>query len=290
MLLGNDNKQKREMYNMQPKRVLVVDDEANVTLTLAAGLERLGDEYIVDTASNGDEALTKLKQTDYSLLITDYKMPGMSGIDLAETVRETSPDTQLMLMTAYGSAALRDAAEHLGVDAFIDKPFTMAQIREMVANAMAGQAEDSDPERVRRILIMEDNDNLRNLYRRALRREGYEVQTAATLQEARDILAQYDFDAFLCDIHMGEGLGTDLLSEQGDALRKGHTDHHRVCRSRILSHHRGDGGRILFRKAGCPCSPGDVGGPADGSTIIRGTQTQQAHNKHTTLMVRDTFS
>ncbi|MEE8391834.1 MAG: response regulator [Anaerolineae bacterium] len=87
--------------------------------------------------------------------------------------------------------------------------------QELVESAVGAQT------KVRRVLIMEDNDNLRNLYSRALCREGYEIQAAATLQEARDILAQCDFDVFLCDIHMGEGLvGPDLLREQGDVLKQ----------------------------------------------------------------------
>lgn len=202
---------------MQPKRVLIVDDEPNVTMVLAGGLEKLGEEYAIDTAHSGDEALAKMEQTKYALLITDYKMPGMDGLDLAQTVRAISPDTQVILMTAYGNQVLRDTAEHLGLDGYIDKPFSVTQIRELVKRAVGGVPT------ARRILVVEDNADLLRLYSKALRKSSYQVHEAATLQEARDLLTQCHFDALLCDIHMGDEQGTDLVREHGEALRESGT-------------------------------------------------------------------
>lgn len=68
------------------------------------------------------------------------------------------------------------------------------------------------------ILIMEDNADLRRLYSKLLKNSGYEVYPAATLEEARALLAQTYVDVFLCDIHMGDERGTDLLREQAAKL------------------------------------------------------------------------
>lgn len=125
--------------HLPSKRVLIVDDEPNVAVVLADGLEKLGDDYIIETANSGESALAKIRQQPYALVVTDYKMPGMNGLDLAQAIRQISPATQVILMTAYGTAGLRDSVERMEVG-YIDKPFTMEQIREIVERAV-GYAE-----------------------------------------------------------------------------------------------------------------------------------------------------
>ncbi len=70
-----------------------------------------------------------------------------------------------------------------------------------------------------RILIMEDNLDLLRLFSKALINTGYDVETATTLEAARAHLSQSRFDLLLCDIHIGERRGTDLLHEQIETLR-----------------------------------------------------------------------
>jgi two-component system response regulator (stage 0 sporulation protein F) len=202
---------------MQPKRVLVVDDEPHVTMMLVESLEKLGEDYAIETAHSGEEALARVRQATYAVLITDYKMPGMNGLDLAQMVHRLSPETRIILMTAYSSETLRHTAGQMELDGYLSKPFSITHIRDMVRSA-AG-----DPTTARSILIMEDESALLRLYTRALNRVGYTVYGAETLAEARELLARHRFDAFVCDVHVGEGRGTDLLREQGDALRKGGT-------------------------------------------------------------------
>lgn len=136
---------------MKPKRVLIVDDEPNVTAMLASSLEETIGECVIETAHSGDEALNKVQRNPYSLLITDYNMPGMTGLDLAQAVRNIAPETQVVLMTAYGTERLRDVVDTMNLDGFISKPFTIDKIREIVRQAVgvASQAheEDKDPYR-----------------------------------------------------------------------------------------------------------------------------------------------
>ena len=120
----------------ESKRVLIIDDEPSVTAMLAEGLERLGQEYAIETADCAEEALIKLQRASYALVITDYKLPGSSGLELARTIRRLSPDTQVILMTAYGSSDLQSSAADLKLDAYVEKPFSIAQIREIVRQAL----------------------------------------------------------------------------------------------------------------------------------------------------------
>jgi CheY-like chemotaxis protein/predicted regulator of Ras-like GTPase activity (Roadblock/LC7/MglB family) len=120
----------------QPKRVLIVDDDPNVVSVLSIVLEKLGENYVFDTASNGHEALAKVKQNDYALLITDYNMPEINGLDLAQAVYQISVDTQVILMTGYGTNRLRETLDRFKLAGYIDKPFTADQIRQVVKHAV----------------------------------------------------------------------------------------------------------------------------------------------------------
>lgn len=68
------------------------------------------------------------------------------------------------------------------------------------------------------IMVMEDDAHLRSVFTRALQSAGYEVHQAASVQEARVLLSQFDFDVLICDIHVGKSRGTDLLREHGEML------------------------------------------------------------------------
>lgn len=105
-------------------------------MVLAESLERISKGYIIDTAGDASQALDKIEKSNYALMITDYRMPGMNGLDLAIAARRIAPKMQIVLMTAYGTDRLQNAAGEIGVDGYISKPFTMAQIRAIVERAI----------------------------------------------------------------------------------------------------------------------------------------------------------
>ncbi|MEM7346997.1 MAG: response regulator [Chloroflexota bacterium] len=88
--------------------------------------------YQVDIASSGEEALTKLTYNRYDLLITDLKMPGITGFTLVEVARSLHPDINVILMTAFGSPEVQDEASRLDVDKYLTKPFSTAQLHETI--------------------------------------------------------------------------------------------------------------------------------------------------------------
>lgn len=81
---------------------------------------------------------------------------------------------------------------------------------------MLASATDSTTDRL--VLVMEDDDALRELFSRKLQKHGYHVEQASTVQAARDLLTEHHFSVVLLDIHMGGEKGTDLLSERGEEL------------------------------------------------------------------------
>ncbi len=118
------------------KRVLIVDDEPKLVRFLAASLKKLGQEYIIETADNGDEALARLEREHYDLILTDYVMPDFNGLDLARSVRLMSPETQVVLMTAHNTRELQEEVEWMKMDGFINKPFSVKEIRELVRRSI----------------------------------------------------------------------------------------------------------------------------------------------------------
>ena len=119
---------------MKDKSVLIVDDEKNILLTLSQSLEVL--QLETDTATNGEEALAKLKEKDFGLILLDIRMPGMDGMEVLRQVREIRPDIRIIMITAYGTIELAVEAMKLGAVDFIQKPISPEEIRELVSRVM----------------------------------------------------------------------------------------------------------------------------------------------------------
>jgi FixJ family two-component response regulator len=116
------------------KPILIVDDERNIRLTLSQALETL--EVETETASNGDEALTKLKEKEFGLVLLDLHMPGVQGMEVLRQLREIRPDIRVIIITAYGTVGLAVDAIRLGAVDFVQKPFIPDEIREIVSRVM----------------------------------------------------------------------------------------------------------------------------------------------------------
>ncbi len=119
---------------MVRKPILIVDDERNIRLTLLTCLQDLGVE--IDIAGNGEEALYKLKEKEFGLILLDLNMPGMGGMEMLRLVREIRPDIRVIIITAYGTVERAVEAMKLGAVDFVQKPFVPEEIRKMVARVI----------------------------------------------------------------------------------------------------------------------------------------------------------
>lgn len=197
---------------MQPIHMLVVDDEPQVARAVANCLKTMGPRFVVETAYNFAQAFSMAQRTSYALLITDHKMPGLNGLDLARAVGRVSPDTKVILMTAYSTKALRGTAQLLDLAGCLEKPFTLAQIQALVLRALGGAAT------ARHVLLLEDKTDVRRVYSECLRKAGYLVCEATSLQQARHYLTHYRFDIFLCALDITGNRALDLVREQAARL------------------------------------------------------------------------
>jgi len=114
-------------------RVLVVDDEGSVLVTLSANLELEGFE--VTSAASGAIALELLEEGVFDLVLTDIRMPGMSGVELFRRVRARSPAMPVVLMTAYAVEGLVEEALGEGAFAVLPKPFAIDHVAATLVRA-----------------------------------------------------------------------------------------------------------------------------------------------------------
>ena len=123
------------------KSILVVDDEAVMRDFLFDVLE----DFSVEKASNGDEAIAKMKEKEFDLIITDMKMPRVSGEEVVRFARETYPHSKIIVISGYSSLSSVGSALGYGICAFLSKPFTIKQLRSEVEKSLSqgGGAADS---------------------------------------------------------------------------------------------------------------------------------------------------
>jgi CheY-like chemotaxis protein len=116
------------------RKVLVVDDDPVVGKSFDRVLSQKG--YIVVTAEDAAQALEKMREQEYDVVFTDIRMPGMSGIELAEQVKAKRPWTPVVIVTGYGTKANEERAKAAGVSGFLNKPLSPEMIEESVAHAL----------------------------------------------------------------------------------------------------------------------------------------------------------
>lgn len=118
---------------MTVEKILIVDDEILVRDFLAETLRRKGLD--VQTAENGQKAFNLLKENSFDLVITDMKMPDFTGIDVLKKVKELSPSTVVIVITAFGSIENAVEAMKLGAFNYLIKPFTPDTIEALIEKA-----------------------------------------------------------------------------------------------------------------------------------------------------------
>jgi two-component system, NtrC family, response regulator PilR len=115
-------------------RILIVDDELSMRQFLSILLEREG--YQTDQADCAESALTMVDSAFYDLIISDVNMPGLNGIDLLKRVKKISPETAVLLVTAFSTSEQAVEAMKLGAYDYIAKPFKVEEVKVLVKNAL----------------------------------------------------------------------------------------------------------------------------------------------------------
>lgn len=203
-------------------RILIVDDHPTTAATLARALSQLGSAVEVVSATNGAEALEKVKDKGVDILITDMIMPEMTGLELIEKLRDHpgGKPARTYLVTAYDVPGLKVTASRLKVNEVLIKPVRPERIYDIVSRAMEEMKQSTQPnknapqeKRKFKILVADDRPDNVTLLVRYLEYEGYDHVTAQDGEETL-IKAQDDTpDLILLDVDMPKKNGFAVLEE-----------------------------------------------------------------------------
>jgi len=124
-------------------RILIVDDDSTLLTTLSKVLANAPRKYNIGVAGSAEDALAIIKAIKVDVLVTDLYLPAMDGLALAQEVRDLSPDTAIILMTAFGNYDLVNTAHNEGCVSYLEKPFDFNQFVRHVDFALQGPLSQS---------------------------------------------------------------------------------------------------------------------------------------------------
>jgi len=165
---------------MKANKILIVDDEKNIRMTISQALEDMDVE--IETAVSGEEALSKVKEVDFELVLLDLSMPGIDGIEVLEKLSKERPDIRIIMITAHGTIDSAVDAMKLGAVDFIQKPFTPDEIRDLVSKVIQKETSTIEKEK--------DYDSYLELAKKCVTDEHYEaasehIKKAISLDSSR---------------------------------------------------------------------------------------------------------
>lgn len=116
---------------LRQMKILLIDDDEWIRDSLGFYFEGEGCQLLaLETAEEGIEAL---KKQNYDIIVTDYRLPGMDGLEFLKRIQDSHPQAIKILITAYGSEEVVSKAMRIGIHDFIDKPFTAKTIEESLS-------------------------------------------------------------------------------------------------------------------------------------------------------------
>ncbi|MHC5009993.1 MAG: response regulator [Planctomycetota bacterium] len=187
--------------------ILVVDDEPQIRDLLSTVLEREG--YRVTGCADGETALQAIREQTVDVVVTDLKMPRMSGLDLIRTAKGIRPDLGSILITGYASTETAIQALRFGADDFVRKPFSLDDLRRVVDRVLSA-----------RRMLTQERDALDRAREEAetLRRRSREVEEALESAQRDLRLSRRDLERRVRDLAFVNDL-TSLLAKEEDLQR-----------------------------------------------------------------------
>ncbi len=201
--------------NCLPARILIVDDHPNTASMLARVLGKLDNPAEVLTARSGEEALELAYENPVDILITDFVMSGINGLDLVEKLRGEREPAHKILITAYDTPGLAVAARALKVQDYLVKPVQPEKVREIVNRILKDirPNQPTTPPKQSKILIADDYPDNIHLLTARLKSEGYAYITAGDGEEALQKVRGEAPDLVLLDVNMPKKDGFQVLAE-----------------------------------------------------------------------------
>jgi DNA-binding NtrC family response regulator len=189
------------MTGPSPHRILVVDDDDDIRANLADILNDLG--YVVSTASDGPAALKCVHESDFDVVILDFKMPGVDGATLYGEIKHVRPSIAAIMVTAYaGSDGVKRAVE-AGTWDVLQKPVNIAELLSKIDQASKSPL----------VLIVDDDEGFCQTLWQILNQHHYRVALAYNEEEGIRQVNERRHQVVLVDLHLGSGHGRGVLEQ-----------------------------------------------------------------------------
>lgn len=172
-------------------KVLIVDDEKAFCESMTDILDTKG--YEVESENSGEAAITKVKEKFFDVVLMDIKMPVMTGVEAFKQIKEISPKTAVIMMTAFSVEDLIKEALKEGAFGCLRKPLDIDKLVEQIELAK---------EKGMLILITDDDPNTRETFKDTLEAKGYKISTAATGEEAIELVKERPHDILFIDMKL----------------------------------------------------------------------------------------
>jgi len=127
------------------KRILVIEDDQEMRSLLKDFFEEEGFE--IHSVSNGSEAFRILVRELFDLVITDIRMPGLTGLDIIPGIKKLQPNVLIIVITAFGSDEIRLRAMARGATAYLEKPLHFHELRTMIHEIISSKAKNTGDEK-----------------------------------------------------------------------------------------------------------------------------------------------
>lgn len=198
---------------------MLVDDNSKFLKVTSNFLESNEELRVIACFNSGMEAITKAQEVNPDIVLIDLVMPEMSGIEVIHQLRTILPEVGIIALSMHSADAYRTAALKAGADLFVAKTHVVLELLPAIQYLINKPSkEDLNVVPSKCILVVEDDPDLRRIYSKALLKKGYDVDLAATISEASALLQHKHYAVFICDIHIGEERGTQVLAEQKHRL------------------------------------------------------------------------
>jgi len=170
--------------------ILIVDDDVGICETLSDIMEVMG--YHTAFALDGYEAIQKVKDVVFDVILMDIKMPGINGVETFKQIKKVRPEIAVVMMTAYAVEDLIGEALREGAYGVLYKPFDMERMIGLLEGIKGGGF----------VLVVDDDPNTCTTFKYVLEAKGYQVGTALSGEEAIEMARESDYDMIFIDMKL----------------------------------------------------------------------------------------
>jgi two-component system response regulator HydG len=170
--------------------ILIVDDDAGMCETLSDIMEDKG--YRTFIALDGHEAIEKVKEINFDVILMDIRMPGMNGVETFRQIKSIQPHTAVVMMTAYAFEDLIKEALDEGAYGVLYKPFDMERMLSIIDGMREGGL----------VMVVDDDPHNCEFFKDILEARGYQVSTALSGEEAINIAREDGHDMIFIDMKL----------------------------------------------------------------------------------------